>query len=147
MELLRTYADKLRDEGRVTTGTFQCPECDGPPQPAFAIVEVAPDRWVCGNCHITEQQKAKLAEEEAAAAQLPPWETQAANDVRQARLILQEKWRWAVMPDSPLSAAAQARIMPFLRALNTLTIDYATPEDVVWPTEPVLTGDDYDTDA
>ena len=141
---LRTYADKLRDEGRVTTDEFNCPECDGPPQPAFAIVEAAPGRWICSTCHIKEQDAIRHAAEQEAIAQLDPWETETANDIRRQRALLQEKWRWAVMPDSPLTADAQAGVMAYLRLLNTLTIDYPCPEDVVWPVEPVLTSGDYD---
>lgn len=141
---LRTYADKLREEGFVTTDEFQCPECDGPPQPAFAIVETAPGRWVCSTCHIKEQDAIRHAAEQKAKAQLAPWDTETGGDVKRQRTLLQEKWRWAVMPDSPLHADAQARVMQFLKLLNTLTIDYPSPEDMVWPAEPVIGVGDYD---
>lgn len=144
---LRTFADHLREQGKVTTDMFDCPECDGPPQPAFAIVEASPGRWVCSTCHITEQQQAALAAEDAAKAALPPWETDDAQEVRRTRTRLQDQWRWAIMPDSPLTAEARARVMLFLKLLNTLTIDYTSPEEVVWPVEPTLTGEDYDPDA
>ena len=142
--MMKTYEDKLKAEGRVTTGLFNCPECDGPPMPAFAIVERTPGRWTCSNCNLLDTMAVRQEEEAAVAAALPPWETEDANWIRAQRTLLQNEWRWSVMPDSPLTAEAQARCMEFLRLLNTLTLDYPSPEDVIWPVVPVLGSGDYD---
>lgn len=132
---MKTYEDRLIEMGKVVTDLFDCPTCLKPQRP-FAIVEVAPGEWACSDCYL-----ASLPPPEPVV--LPPWETEDANSVRAERTRLQNKWRWAVMPDTALNQAAQDRVMLFLKSLNRLTIDYTTPQDVVWPEEPVLTGDDY----
>lgn len=143
MTVLRTYEDVLKERGRVTTDKFNCPECDRE-EPPFAIVEAAPDRWVCSTCYINEQRGVQEQARTEQIASMEPWETEEANHVRALRIQMQERWRWAVMPDSPLTSEAQARVMKFLKTLNTLTIDYTTPQDVVWPDEPIIGSGDYD---
>ncbi len=142
---LRTYEDYLKERGLVTTGTFQCPnpDCLTDPQPAFAIVEVAPGDWQCSTCHITKQVQAQAEAYQQAQLELPPWETEAANNVRAQRSRLQDQWRWTVMPDSPLNAAAKDRYMTMLQALNTITIDFQSPADVVWPDFQNPEANDY----
>lgn len=142
MEVLRTYEDHLRERGFVTTDRFVCGECKQT-RPAFAFVERKPNDWVCTSCYVAEVQAA----ETAAVPPPAPWETLEANGVRAIRNQMQDKWRWAVMPDSPLHADAQTRVMQFLKLLNTLTIDYPSPEDVIWPIEPTINGEDYEPDA
>jgi predicted RNA-binding Zn-ribbon protein involved in translation (DUF1610 family) len=139
--MIRTYEDHLRERGKVTTDFFTCPSCGKENLAAFTIVERAKNDWVCSDCFLREVEASRPA------VSLPPWETETANHVRAVRIQLQERWRWAVMPDSPLNQAAQARVMRFLKLLNTLTIDYTSPEDVIWPVDPTLNGDDYDPDA
>jgi hypothetical protein len=142
MDTLPTYEDYLRKKGYVTTGLYVCPDCKQK-QRAFVFVERTPGDWVCGSCYVPEIVAKELAE----APPLAPWETLEANHIRAIRTQLQERWRWAVMPDSPLNAGGQEKVMAFLKKLNTLTIDYATPDDVTMPSEPQLTGEDYATDA
>jgi len=144
MEPLRTYEDKLREDGMVVpTEDFKCPECPTT-GPAFTIVEVSPGRWICSACHISQQEQIQAAAAAAIATNLLPWDTDEGYQVRAVRTRLQERWRWGVMPDSPLHAEAQARVMAFLKSLNTLTVTFTKPEDVVWPNEPVITAEDYD---
>lgn len=136
MITLRTLEDYLRENDAPADGLFDC-ACGVVGQPAFAFVERRPGEWMCSNCYL-ESLPAP-----AVISPMNPWESDAAAQVRVERTQLQDRWRWAVMPDSPLTAEAQARCMLFLKSLNRLTIAFPTPAAIVWPAEPVLVGDDY----
>lgn len=140
---MKTYQDYLLERGMEDVEKFICPDCLTP-HPAFAIVEVTPGNWQCSQCYLTEYDAARRAAEEARLAALPPWETEEANTIRAVRVRLLDKWRWGVMPDSPLIDSAKDKVMVYLKALNSITIRYASPADVVWPDEPTIDGSDYE---
>lgn len=73
------------------------------------------------------QVAAKQAEFEAAA----PWDA-----VRVERAHLLRDSDWTQMPDSPLTAEGQQAWAVYRQALRDIPQDYATPDDVVWPTAP-----------
>lgn len=60
------------------------------------------------------------------------------DEIRTARNALLDAWRWAVQPDSPLAPECQAAVLAFLKTLNRVTIDFASPGDVQWPEAPAL---------
>ena len=46
--------------------------------------------------------------------------------------------RWAWMPDSPLSEACKADWLAWAKTLHRVTVDFDSPEKVVWPAEPAI---------
>ena len=69
----------------------------------------------------------------------PPEEEARWREVRQQRNALLDEWRWAILPDSPLSDECQAAFGDYLAALHRVTLDHDQPDAVTWPDPPALT--------
>lgn len=135
----QTYADisGLPDDQQ------PCENC-GNYYPRWALVKTTPEdgfeaaNYVCGHC-LTDQARVKVAALEAADDPFNwSWDSELGNDVRAYRNQLLVEWGWTVRADSPLTTECQAACLSVLSQLQAITVAYARPALVIWPTLPTL---------
>ena len=94
---------------------------------------------ICGGCYQDFKRLADAAADAAArAAVAGTWDSDEGSAVKADRNNRIAAWAWATQAGSPLSVACQDECALYVAALHRLTIDFATPADVVWPEEPML---------
>ncbi len=54
------------------------------------------------------------------------------------RNVLLEKYSWTLSPASPLTDICKTNFLAYLKQLNALTVDYDSPENLVWPEVPAM---------
>ena len=121
---------------------YSCAGC-GKKLPAFAIVpDDSGEKGFCACCIIDAHREITAQTERAdaeARAVANPWDSPLGEHVRAERNLRIDRWRWAIDPGcSPLSVECQEEVRGMIRTLHRITLDFNSPEDVVWPDEPVL---------
>lgn len=136
-----TLEDALIAEGAKVPDVVNCSCCNRETL-AFALVLDDNDTFVCGHCLVDAERVAVIEAEALEKARIEaeePWASEYGKWVRVERNTLIEAARWGADPvTSPLSEACQAGFRAYIATLNRLTIDYAAPTDVEWPTLPEL---------
>lgn len=97
---------------------------------------------VCGHCILDEQRQDNAEAEQAEAeriAQEEPWNTPQAIEMKLERNRRIDRAHWAIDPlTSPLSAKTRGLYVAYIKALHRISVEFPTPDDVVWPDEPAL---------
>lgn len=133
-----TYEHALVDLQLPVEAAYPCPCCSHP-QPAFCLVAtVEADEishaYVCGTC-LEDRARDRLI---ALPPPVPSWseDCECANAVRAQRNAIISGLAWAFFPGSPLSDPCKAALGAYIAALNRLSVDFASPDVVAWPTQP-----------
>lgn len=133
-------ADCLASQTEVPEGPLEC-EC-GRKWPAAGLFDASEyddleGDWRCIICFSAIDREETLARE-LAEAPAPSW----AKTCQHGNAIRAERWQrlnvcdWTDLPSAPLSEEAKADWQAYRQALRDLTTDYASPDDVIWPTPP-----------
>lgn len=126
----RTFEDYLRANGLPTDGKHACPNCGHTCEPFMLVVvsdiDAIPTAIACGEC-------IAVAERSRASQVLHDQTAEAWAVARARRNQLLDKWRWTIMPDSPMSQECRDIFMAELRRLHRMTVDVDNPVDFVWP--------------
>lgn len=141
----RTLQDDRRDNWMLDVPTVRAPCCKLW-MPPFAIVELegwesdilSEGRssrldWACGACLAT------CTAEAISPASDPdtPWgDNEPANGVRAERELKLTCCDWTQTLDAPLDEPLKLLWRDYRQALRDITVTFARPEDVVWPTPP-----------
>ncbi len=112
-----------------------CPECGRTARP-FALISVVDDPaftsdFVCSPCFLAVSTT-------PAASPVSPWDSEHGAALKGQRNVELDRWRWTVMPDSPLSAPCKAAWLDPLRTLHRMTVDCTDPALWSWPVVPAL---------
>jgi hypothetical protein len=138
---MQTLEDALIANGIEPAPRYACSHCHKS-FPAFQFVSGAAaglEGWACVAC--IQPALRQLAVEAAEAAQelaVDPWDTEAGHQIRADRNARLEATRWAWDAASPLTPACQALFLAYAAALHRITVDYETPQAVVFPEVPAL---------
>lgn len=129
-----TLEDYLISQDEDTSGEFICAGCNAS-LPAFALVR--DDDGVLGCGHCIED----VARNATAALRLPDnkesWDSECGLWMKAERSMLLDKWRWTIMPDSPLTLACQDEFSDYLKSLHRMTL-LETTSEWTWPDIPAL---------
>lgn len=98
--------------------------------PLFAL-SLIEGKAVCSQCVMNDRVNAQPVPDNVIG-----WDSETGNGVKAERNILLERWRWTVQPDSPLTEGSKSEFLTYLQTLNRLTVDFADPATVEWPTVP-----------
>lgn len=142
-----TLEDKLLASGKPTGGRHACPNC-GRLCRAFEIVAVrqaghdALDAietdFACTQCTTDAARDVMHDTEQAALAELAPWDSPAGVEQKMHRDRTLDRWRWTVLPDSPLTGDNQTAWLAYLAVWHRMTVDAATPADFIEPEQPAM---------
>jgi hypothetical protein len=115
-----------------------CPRCNriGPPSTMKHVAgcDHFQTTFVCGQCFLK-----RIYETGSPPAIPDDWsDTEPANNVRAERNRRLNECVWTVLPGSPLTETCQADWAAYRAALNAITVTFAGPSMVVWPTAPGL---------
>jgi len=137
-----TLEDKLLVDNESTDGVFNCSVVDCTfTGPAFAFHVMDDDAVICSNCLLDENRNLLIETEtieKQRVEQEEPWNTELAKAVKLERNRLINESIWATdSATTPLSEDSRAEFCAYIQALHRITIDFACPADVVWPTLPV----------
>lgn len=108
--------------------TYVCPSCSRV-GPAFimAVTDMGTGGFVCSTCVMDAQREAS-----SGLSSLSWPDVQAERNMRVNDVL------WAVLPGSPLSPDCQSDFADYIAALHRVTVDFETPDAVVWPVKPEL---------
>ena len=92
----------------------------------------------CGSC-IADATSSAVSKWEAE-SRLPKssWDSEYGQNLKAERNRRLDANRWAIMPDSPLTAACQGKFVVYLKLLQNMTLDFSTTTAWTWPTVPKL---------
>ncbi len=124
------YEDYLRSKDLDHNVTVGCKNLScGYWGPSSTII-LHKDKWICANC-FHEANRPAPEDQDA-------WNKEKGNDVRAERNQLLAKHAWTVTPvlNEALTEESIADWRLYIQRLNSITIDYAKPSLVVWPTPP-----------
>jgi hypothetical protein len=145
----RTLEDEIHDRLKarpkakvVVPERFACPKCGEPRRP-FEIVDVTdvPELKVpmaCTQCLIGVDRGRRATEEKTARAKRPPWLRRAGVELKALRDRTLDRWRWTVLPDSPLTPECQQAFLDYLRAWHRMTVDAESPAEFKEPDLPAM---------
>lgn len=108
-----------------------CPHC-GRERPKAVIVG-----GVCDYDRVEAEREAAGEAFEARQADTS-WRGPEADAIRLERNRLLNLWEWTVRPGSPLSTDCQISFTNYFKKLHRITVDFANPSDVKWPSVPAL---------
>lgn len=136
---MSSVEDVIAAAGGTVPQSITCPSCGrrGPPS---TFKDVREDvrfafAFICG----AEFLERERDDAETARRELPEtWESERGNDVRAERNRRLDACVWTVLPGSPLTPECRAAWAAHRAALNAITISFAAPKDVIWPTDPEL---------
>ncbi|WP_375292210.1 phage tail assembly chaperone [Sphingomonas melonis] len=130
-----SLADKV-NPNLPTEGLVRCSECDSR-QPLWALYWPLDDEpfvaQVCGACinaHARQNAPQPPKNDD-------PWSTDKGQHLKAERDMALNGSRWAIMPDSPLTAECQAAHLAYMQLLHRMTVDHL-PEAWEWPAKPEL---------
>lgn len=138
---LPLMTDIMKARGEEPADIYSCRCGRMLPAPSFVCTdELGPDlpRFVCSTCASDVHRRALAAQEQAEAAQLDPWDTEAGRALKVDRDRRVNGSLWTDAPGSPLTSACRAAWTAWRTTLFRLTLDFAGPEEVTWPEEPGL---------
>lgn len=120
-----------------------CPQCSREDHPGCMKSlheEESGPAFLCGHCW-TDNERARIATEEAAAVAADPWSAadESGKWVRAERARLLNLCDWTQMPDSPMTETVRAEWATYRQVLRDLTTTFASPDLVVWPVSPSTT--------
>lgn len=133
----RSLADALTAAGDPVPDQAQCGGCYQMIE-AFALFEQPNGSYQCGHCMLDQLRPIIVGEEAIALAQLTGWETPEGAAMKDDRNRELERWRWTVMPDSPLTPACQELFLAYLRTWQRMTVDADGPDTFVRPPLPAF---------
>jgi hypothetical protein len=134
---MKTLEEILRDQWKIPEKDYVCPSCELR-HPAFAIVEYH-EALICTQCYSTIEREITdgIAFDQAQNAPRT-WDSEDGKYIKAQRVGLLDRDRWTIMPDSPLTQECQQQFIAYLKKLHRITIDFAMPDDLVWPERPEL---------
>jgi len=138
-----TLEQRLLDANKPVPEFVSCPSCGRARCRPFEIVEVTdrpdiPGDMACGQCLADDKRLADQADEKNAIMSAPFWQTPEGMEMKAVRDRTLDKWRWTIMPDSPLSMACQQEFKRFLIAWQRMTVDAMTKAAFTEPSVPDL---------
>lgn len=138
-----TLEQRLRDADEPVPDFVACPSCGRQRCRPFEIVNVTdlpdvPGDMACGQCVADDKRLRDQANEHLAQARAPAWETPAGLEMKARRDRMLDKWRWTILPDSPLTKNCQAEFKRYLFSWHRMTIDAAVISGFNEPDVPEL---------
>lgn len=140
---LPTLHQVLDGRGEHIAETYVCNCCPRTgPATAFASMSgVTGDHpaFLCWTC-ASEPHRLALAKQEAEAmAELQPWDTELGTHLKVERDRRVNASLWTTASGSPLTTECREAWRTWRTLMHRITLDFATPGEVIWPDEPPLT--------
>lgn len=102
------------------------------------VGDLSEPRFRCHACASGPHRTALAVQTADEIAALPAWETEAATAVKIKRDHMINTTLWTTAEGSPLTPACRQAWCDWRAAMHRITLDFPSPADVVWPTEPAL---------